>query len=184
MLTNYSRANYFERVAPLPRSSLYIYIIKLHGNIFPLPFPLPSLKISFTFLLHFSFHFEFLLSSFSHWWTYTPYEKYVTNIYRVSLVILFLNPNHFSFFFSVFQRTKKIWIIRCFLYPLIEQVRRIFQEIFRIFPFSSRLAVSRENFSGLANYERSVETSKRSNNLIFDFSIHTFSLTEMVRRFP
>lgn len=93
-------------------------------------------------------------------------------------MILFLNPNHFSFFFSVFQRTRKI--IRCFLYPLIEQVRRIFQEIFRIFPFSSRLAVSRENFSGLANYERSVETSKRSNNLIFDFSIHTFSLTEMV----
>lgn len=183
MLTNYSRANYFERVAPLPRSSLSIYISSsFTATFFPLPFPLPSLKISFTFLLHFSFHFEFLLSSFSHWWTYTPYEKYVTNIYRVPLVILFLNPNHFSFFFSVFQRTRKI--IRCFLYPLIEQVRRIFQEIFRIFPFSSRLAVSRENFSGLANYERSVETSKRSNNLIFDFSIYTFSLTEMVRRFP
>lgn len=183
MLTNYSRANYFERVAPLPRSSLYIYISSsFTATFFPLPFLLPSLKISFTFLLHFSFHFEFLLSSFSHWWAYTPYEKYVTNIYRVPLVILFLNPNHFSFSFSVFQRTRKI--IRCFLYPLIEQVRRIFQEIFRIFPFSSRLAVSRENFSGLANYERSVETSKRSNNLIFDFSIHTFSLTEMVRRFP
>lgn len=50
--------------------------------------------------------------------------------------------------------------------------------------FSIFIATSRENFSGLANYERSVETSKRSNNLIFDFSIHTFSLTEMVRRFP
>lgn len=49
MLTNYSRANYFERVAPLPRSSLYIYYQASHS---PFPFLLPSLKISFTFLLH------------------------------------------------------------------------------------------------------------------------------------
>lgn len=159
--------------------SLYIYIIKLHGNIFPPPF---STSISKNLLHLLTSLFLPLrispLELFALMKIYTPYEKYVTNIYRVPLVILFLNPNHFSFFFSVFQRTRKI--IRCFLYTLIEQVRRIFQEIFRIFPFSSRLAVSRENFSGLANYERSVETSKRSNNLIFDFSIHT----EMVRRFP
>lgn len=64
MLTNYSRANYFERVAPLPRSSLYIYYQASHS-----PF---STSISKN-LLHlltspFSSHFEFLLlSRFSHW---------------------------------------------------------------------------------------------------------------------
>lgn len=64
MLTNYSRANYFERVAPLPRSSLYIYYQASHS-----PF---STSISKN-LLHlltspFPSHFEFLLlSRFSHW---------------------------------------------------------------------------------------------------------------------
>lgn len=39
MLTNYSRANYFERVAPLPRFSLYIYIYhQASRQHFPPPF--------------------------------------------------------------------------------------------------------------------------------------------------
>lgn len=165
MLTNYSRANYFERVAPLPRSSLYIYYQASHS---PFPFLLPSLKISFTFLLHlFPPTSNFSSSRGSRidkrMWKirYECLSCFARNIIPKSKLL---------FFFAI---SEKFWIIRFFLHLLIY---RIFQEVSRIFPFSFSFRAYHENFNGSTNYERFVEHIKIFEQFNSRFLENTISL--------
>lgn len=159
MLTNYSRANYFERVAPLPRSSLYIYYQASHS---PFPFLLPSLKISFTFLLHlFPPTSNFSSSRGSR------IDKRMWKIRYECLSCFARNiiPKSKLLFFSLFQRNFELFDFSYIFWYIVFSKR--FLEFFHFhFRFARTMKIStvRQTTKDPSN------TSKYSNNLILDFS--------------
>lgn len=160
MLTNYSRANYFERVAPLPRSSLYIYYQASHS---PFPFLLPSLKISFTFLLHlFPPTSNFSSSRGSR------IDKRMWKIRYECLSYFACNiiPKSKSlFFFSLFQRNFELFDFSYIFWYVV-----FFKRFLEFFHFHFRFARTMKISTVRQTTKDSSNTSKYSNNLILDFS--------------
>lgn len=171
MLTNYSRANYFERVAPLPRSSLYIYIIKLHGNIFPPPF---STSISKN-LLH-------LLTSLFLPLRISPLELFaLMNVYPIWKIryeylscsacdIIPKSESFFFLFFSISENQENLnysMLLISFDRTSTAYFSRDFSN-FSIFIATRRFAWKFQRFGKLRKIRRNIKTFEQFNFRFLD----------------